>query len=63
MSLRRLLLLSNSTNYGQEFLEHAVRDIRNFLIEGHEIKLLGEKSARVFKSGEEAKEYGPVSLA
>ena len=31
MSRKRLLLLSNSINYGQEFLEHAVSDIRDFL--------------------------------
>ncbi len=29
-------------------------------IEGERIKLLGEKTARVFKSGEEAKEYKPA---
>jgi dipeptidase E len=29
-------------------------------IEGEQINLLGEKTARVFKSGEEAKEYKPV---
>ena len=33
-------------------------------IEGREVKLLGEKTARVFKGGEDAKEYGPAdSLA
>ncbi|HWS99109.1 MAG TPA: dipeptidase PepE [Pyrinomonadaceae bacterium] len=31
MSRKRLLLLSNSTNYGGEFLAHAVGDIRDFL--------------------------------
>jgi dipeptidase E len=31
MSRKRLLLLSNSMNYGQEFLEHAVSDIKDFL--------------------------------
>ena len=31
MSRKRLLLLSNSMNYGQDFLEHAVSDIRDFL--------------------------------
>jgi dipeptidase E len=31
MSRKRLLLLSNSMNYGQEFLEHAVTDIKDFL--------------------------------
>jgi len=31
MSRKRLLLLSNSINYGQEFLEHAGSDIRDFL--------------------------------
>ena len=31
MSRKRLLLLSNSMNYGQEFLEHAVADIKDFL--------------------------------
>jgi dipeptidase E len=31
MSRKRLLLLSNSINYGQEFLEHAVADIKDFL--------------------------------
>jgi dipeptidase E len=31
MSGKRLLLLSNSINYGGEFLEHAVSDIRDFL--------------------------------
>ena len=36
MSRKRLLLLSNSMNYGQEFLEHAVSDIKNFL--GAEVK-------------------------
>jgi dipeptidase E len=36
MSRQRLLLLSNSINYGQEFLEHAVSDIKDFL--GEEIK-------------------------
>jgi dipeptidase E len=36
MSRKRLLLLSNSMNYGQEFLEHAVSDIKDFL--GAEIK-------------------------
>lgn len=29
-------------------------------IEGERIKLLGEKTARIFKSGEEAKEYAPT---
>lgn len=38
MSLKRLLLLSNSMNYGQEFLEHAVSDIKDFL--GAEVKRL-----------------------
>ena len=36
MSRKRLLLLSNSMNYGQEFLEHAVSDIKDFL--GAEVK-------------------------
>ncbi len=36
MSRKRLLLLSNSMNYGQEFLEHAVGDIKDFL--GAEVK-------------------------
>lgn len=36
MSRKRLLLLSNSINYGQEFLEHAVSDIKDFL--GAEVK-------------------------
>jgi dipeptidase E len=36
MSRKRLLLLSNSINYGQEFLEHAVSDIKGFL--GAEVK-------------------------
>lgn len=36
MLRQRLLLLSNSINYGQEFLEHAVSDIKDFL--GAEIK-------------------------
>jgi dipeptidase E len=36
MSRKRLLLLSNSMNYGQEFLEHAVADIKDFL--GTEVK-------------------------
>lgn len=36
MSRKRLLLLSNSMNYGQEFLEHAVSDIEDFL--GAEVK-------------------------
>jgi dipeptidase E len=36
MSRKRLLLLSNSMSYGQEFLEHAVSDIKDFL--GAEIK-------------------------
>jgi dipeptidase E len=31
MSHKRLLLLSNSINYGREFLEHAVSDIKDFL--------------------------------
>ncbi|HUQ31999.1 MAG TPA: dipeptidase PepE [Pyrinomonadaceae bacterium] len=31
MSHKRLLLLSNSMNYGREFLEHAVTDIKDFL--------------------------------
>jgi dipeptidase E len=31
MSRKRLLLLSNSINYGQKFLEHAVPDIKDFL--------------------------------
>jgi dipeptidase E len=31
MAAKRLLLLSNSINYGREFLEHAVNDIRDFL--------------------------------
>lgn len=31
MSRKRLLLLSNSMNYGQAFLEHAVTDIKDFL--------------------------------
>jgi dipeptidase E len=31
MSRKRLLLLSNSINYGGEFLEHAAADIRDFL--------------------------------
>ncbi|HKQ50901.1 MAG TPA: dipeptidase PepE [Pyrinomonadaceae bacterium] len=31
MSRARLLLLSNSTNYGGEFLAHAANDIRDFL--------------------------------
>lgn len=31
MSSKRLLLLSNSVNYGQGFLEHAAADIKNFL--------------------------------
>ena len=31
MPHKRLLLLSNSMNYGQEFLEHAVSDIKDFL--------------------------------
>ncbi|HKR00859.1 MAG TPA: dipeptidase PepE, partial [Pyrinomonadaceae bacterium] len=34
MSRKRLLLLSNSMNYGQEFLEHAEGDIRDFLGDG-----------------------------
>ena len=36
MSRKRLLLLSNSINYGQEFLEHAVDHIKDFL--GTEVK-------------------------
>lgn len=36
MSRKRLLLLSNSMNYGQEFLEHATADIKDFL--GAEVK-------------------------
>lgn len=36
MSRKRLLLLSNSMNYGQEFLEHAISDIKDFL--GAEVK-------------------------
>jgi dipeptidase E len=36
MSRKRLLLLSNSINYGQGFLEHAVADIKDFL--GAEVK-------------------------
>lgn len=36
MSRKRLLLLSNSINYGQEFLEHAAHDIKDFL--GAEIR-------------------------
>jgi dipeptidase E len=31
MSRKRLLLLSNSMNYGGEFLEHAVADLKDFL--------------------------------
>src|SRR3954467_10689009 len=31
MSSRRLLLLSNSTNYGEEYLHHALREIQSFL--------------------------------
>ena len=34
MTQRRLLLLSNSKNYGMGFLEHAVSSIQNFLGEG-----------------------------
>lgn len=33
-SKRRLLLLSNSTNYGQDWLEHAEDDIKDFLGDG-----------------------------
>ena len=36
MSRKRLLLLSNSVNYGQGFLEHAASDIKDFL--GREVK-------------------------
>jgi dipeptidase E len=36
MSPKRLLLLSNSINYGREFLEHAAADIKDFL--GADIK-------------------------
>jgi dipeptidase E len=36
MSRKRLLLLSNSMNYGQGFLEHAASDIKDFL--GAEVK-------------------------
>jgi dipeptidase E len=36
MSRKRLLLLSNSINYGQAFLEHAVSDIKDFL--GEEVR-------------------------
>ena len=36
MSHKRLLLLSNSINYGQQFLEHAVTDIKSFL--GSEVR-------------------------
>ncbi len=36
MPHKRLLLLSNSMNYGQEFLEHAVGNIKGFL--GAEVK-------------------------
>ena len=31
MSSRRLLLLSNSTNYGEEYLRYALREIQSFL--------------------------------
>jgi dipeptidase E len=31
MLRRRLLLLSNSTNYGEDYLRHALREIRSFL--------------------------------
>jgi dipeptidase E len=34
MSSRRLLLLSNSTNYGEEYLRHPLSAIRSFLGEG-----------------------------
>lgn len=36
MSRKRLLLLSNSMNYGQQYLEHAAADIKDFL--GVEVK-------------------------